>query len=236
MRRLVLLSLLMTAPLAAGATTRASQRIDAARLVAAARAQIDARLGSERETARITVVGMPEDLTVPAGTITLSLHPLTGRWPRARIGVPVEIGVDGRVVRSATVWFALDLHREVLSYAGNVPLGASAASLKLVPRDVDVAAVQGEVVQDLHDVNGMRLRRPALAGEVVVREDFERVPDVDRRGRVRVMVASGAIHMQARGTAMASGNAGDVVPVLVDSAEAPVRARITDRGVVEVVQ
>jgi len=236
MYRLALMLLLVLMSPTASAMPRASQRIDAARIVAAARTQIDAQLGSERSAAQVTVVGMPQDVTAPEGAVTLGLRPLTGRWPRARIGVPVDIDVSGLVARSATVWFALSLHRQALSYAGDVPLGAPAASLKLKPRDVDVAAVQGEVVKDLRDVQGLRLRHPVLADAVVVREDFERIPDVDRQERVQVMVASGSIRMQAKGTAMAKGDTGEIVPVLVDNAEAPVHARITDRGVVEVVQ
>ncbi|MDE3071448.1 MAG: flagellar basal body P-ring formation protein FlgA [Pseudomonadota bacterium] len=230
------MSLLLLTSQTALAAPRAFQRIDAARVVAAARAQIDARLGSERGTARVAVVGVPEDMTVPRGVVALDLRPLAGRWPRSRVGVPVEIRVDGRVVRSATVWFALAVHRQALVYAADAPVGALAASLKLVPRDEDVARVQGTLIGDLHDIRGMRLRHPVLAGSVAEREDFERIPDVDRQERVRVLVASGSIRIQARGTAMAKGNAGDVVPVLVDNAEAPVQARITDRGVVEVVQ
>lgn len=236
MCRPLLMLLLVLMPLIASAMPQASQRIDAARMVAAARAQIDAQLGSERGAAQVTVVGMPEDVTAPEGAATLGLRPLTGRWPRARIGVPVDIDVNGQVVRSATVWFALSLHRQALSYAGDVPLGAPAASLKLVPRDVDAAAMQGEVVKDLQDVQGMRLRHPVMADAIVVREDFERIPDVDRQERIQVMVASGAIRMQAKGTAMAKGDTGEIVPVLVDNAEASVHARIIGRGVVEVVQ
>ena len=62
------------------------------------------------------------------------------------------------------------------------------------------------------------------------------MPDVDRQQRVQVLVALGAIRLQARGTSNGKGNDGDVVAVLVDGAEAPVRARITDKGVVQVVQ
>lgn len=230
------MSLMMITSQTTWATARAPERITAARIVAAARAQIDARLDSERGAAQVTVVGTPEDVMVPKGTVTLGLRPLAGRWPRARVGVPVEISVDGQVVRSATVWFAIDLHRQVLGYAVDAPIGASAASLKLVPCDVDVAAVQGAIVREQHDLQGMRLRHAVLAGSVAVREDFERMPDVDRQGRVQVLVALGSIHMQAHGTAMARGYIGDTISVLVDNAEAPVQARVTDRGVVEIVQ
>ena len=236
MPRFLFLSLLMLTSFAVLATPYASQRVASARIVATARTQIDARLGSERAAANVTVVGTPEDMAVPAGRVTLSLHALTGRWPRSRIGVPVDVAVNGQVVRSATVWFALEVRREVLAYAEDAPIGTSGALMKLVSRDVDVTGVQGEQVRDAGELQGMRLRHPVLKGSVAVMDDFERVPDVDRQQRVRVLVTSGAIHMQARGTAISKGNAGDIVPVLVDNAEAPVRARVTDKGVVEVVQ
>jgi flagella basal body P-ring formation protein FlgA len=88
----------------------------------------------------------------------------------------------------------------------------------------------------LQQLGGTRLRHAVLAGSMVRADDFERIPDVDRQQRVHVEVALGAIRMQARGTAIAKGDAGDVVPVLVDGAESPVRARVVDKGEVEVVR
>ncbi|MEO7065606.1 MAG: flagellar basal body P-ring formation chaperone FlgA [Rhodanobacter sp.] len=230
------MSLLVMVPLAVLATPRASQRVASSGIVAAARAQIDVRLGKDQRTAKVSVVGTPEDVLVSPGVVTLASRPIIGRWPRSRVGVPVDVLVGGHVAQSATVWFALDVRREVLAYAGDASLGTLATSLRLVPLDANVASVQGELVQSAVAVEGMRLRRAVLAGSIAVRDDFERVPDVDRQQRVQVTVVAGAIHMQTRGTANAAGNAGDIVPVLVDNAEAPVHARVTDRGVVEVVQ
>jgi flagella basal body P-ring formation protein FlgA len=228
--------MLVAVSLQAWATAPVFQSVGAARIVAAARTQIDAQLAGDRAAAVVTVLGAPEDVVVVPGKVTLKAHALTGRWPRARVGVPVDVSVNDRVVRSATVWFALSVHRSVLTYSADAAIGTSATSLKLAPQDIDVAAVQGELPQGPHDMDGLRLRRPVLAGSIVVREDFEPMPDVDRQQRVQVMVALGAIHLQARGTSNGKGNAGDIVPVLVDGAEAPVHARITDKGVVEVVQ
>ena len=218
------------------ATSPVFQHVEATRIVTAARAQVDTQLGSDRAAAEVTVLGSPEDVVVLPGKVTLGVHAVTGRWPRARVGVPVDVLVNGQVVRSATVWFALSVHRAVLTYAADAPIGVLAASLKLVPQDADVAAVRGELTGSPHDIDGMRLRHPVLAGSVVVQEDFESMPDVDRQQRVQVLVALGAIRLQARGTSNGKGNDGDVVAVLVDGAEAPVRARITDKGVVQVVQ
>jgi len=228
--------MLVAASLPTWAAPPVFQHIEATHIVAAARAQIETQLGRDGAAAEVTVLGAPEDVVVLPGKVTLAVHVLTGRWPRARVGVPVDVLVNGRVVRSATVWFALSVHRPVLTYAADAMLGASASSLKLVPQDVDVAAVQGELTGSPHDIDGMRLRHPVLAGSIVVQGDFEPTPDVDRLQRVQVLVAQGAIRLQARGTSNGKGNDGDVVAVLVDGAEAPVRARITDKGVVEVVQ
>ncbi len=212
------------------------QHVTAQRMVAVARARIDAQLGDARGTAQVTVVGTPEDVVVSSGAIALKAGELKGKWPRARVGVPVIVEVDGQTVRSATVWFALSVPGPVLAYASDAPLGKTAASLKFVPRSADVAQVQGDLVRDPQDVAGMRLRHAVTADAVAIREDFERVPDVDRQQRVQVSVAYGSIHLEGRGIATGQGSVGDVVSVLVDGAETPVRARITDKGAVEVVQ
>ncbi len=228
--------LLSVLPLALTAHSIATQRIDASRIVAQARSQVDAQLGEERSSAEVTVIGAPEDVMVPAGNVTLALHELKGRWPRSRVGIPVDVLLDGRVVRSATVWFAIDLQRHILEYATDGINGTAAGSLNLVPATTDVARLQGTPLGDIHDVQGMRLRHPVGQGNVAVREDFEATPDVDSREHVKILVAVGTIQMEAQGTAMSKGNAGDVVSVLVNNAEGPVRARVMDKGVVKVVQ
>jgi flagella basal body P-ring formation protein FlgA len=214
----------------------ASQKVSAARIVAAARAPLDARSGHDGQLLQVAVVGRPEDAFVPTGAVVLSARAVTGRWPRERVGVAVDIRVDDRVVRSATVWFAVAMHQSAWVYAADDPLGMAAAGIKWESSDVDVAAVQGDRVIDPKDVEGMRLRHPVLAGSVALRDDFENTPAVDRQQQVQVSMAMGSIRMQTKGTAQAKGNAGDVIPVWVENAEAPVLARVTDKGVVEVVQ
>lgn len=234
--RILFAAALLSPPLALQAAAPALQRVVAARIVAAARAQLEQKLGAEQGSAKIAVIGTPEDVMVPVGALSMQMHTLQGHWPRSRIGVPVDICVNGRVIRSATVWFALDLQRPVLSYSADTKSGTSAASLKLASRDADVVAVQGDLIDNPHELDGMRLRHPVVAGAAVVREDFERIPAIDPGERVQVRVVSGPIQLQARGTAANGGNVDDVVSVLVDDAQAPVHARILGKGVVEVVQ
>lgn len=232
----VLATMLLAATLAQPASSPAFQTVASSRMVAAAQARLLASLGSDGASARISVVGKPEDVTVLPGHLALDARQPAGHLPRERVGIPVDVSVNGEVVRRATVWFAVSVHRDVLGYSADAPRGSLPAALKLTRQGADVADVHGDLVADPSQLDGMRLRHAVLAGSPVLLEDFERVPDVDRQQRVEVDVAYGAIRMQTKGTAQAPGSAGDIVPVQVDGADVPVHARVTRKGVVEVDQ
>jgi flagellar basal body P-ring formation protein FlgA len=234
MRRLLPAVLLLALPLYASASP-VLQTVASARIVDIARAELDICLGDDKVAAQVDVVGKPEDVQVLSGSLAIKARKPEGRWPRARVGMPVDISVNGQLVRSATVWFAVSVHHDVPGYAADAAMGTVASALKFTPHDADVATLQSPVVTDPGQLNGMRLRHAVLAGSPVLLEDFEHIPDVDRQQRVDVTASYGVIKLQTKGTAIGRGNAGDTVLVLVDGAEAPVHARITDKGVVQVV-
>jgi flagellar basal body P-ring formation protein FlgA len=234
MRRLLPAVLLLVFSICASASPTL-QTVVSARIVDIARAELDECLGDDKAVAQVDVVGKPEDVQVLSGALTIKARKPEGRWPRARVGLPVDISVNGQVVRSATVWFAVSVHHDIPGYAADAAMGTAASALKFTPHDADVAMLQSAVVTDPSELNGMRLRHAVLAGSPVLLEDFERIPDVDRQQRVDVLASYGVIKLEAKGTAIGHGNTGDTVLVLVDGAEAPVHARVTDKGVVQVV-
>lgn len=229
---LLALAVLLPAPLLA---VSGAQVVPGSRLAGAAEGALREHLSTQGEVT-LTTIGTPEDVHVQGGELRLQVHPISGRWPRPRVGVPVDVMVDGRVARSATVWFALSVHDRVLTYGDDEPIGVLAQALRIHAADVDVAALAETPVDQQAALDGMRLRKPVQGGAAVLLSDFEKVPDVDRRQKVRVVASYGAIRLATHGVANEKGNAGDVVPVLVDGADEPVRARVTEKGVVEVVQ
>jgi len=233
---MVFATMLLAAALTRPSSSPALQTVASSRMVAAAQARLVASLGSDGANARISVVGKPEDVTVLPGHLALDARRPAGRLPRERVGIPVDVSVNGEVARRATVWFAVSVERDVLGYSTDAPRGSLPAALKLARQDTDVAAVHGDLVADPSQLEGLRLRHAVLAGSPVLLEDFERIPDVDRQERVEVIVAYGAIRMRTKGTAQSPGGTGDIVPILVDGADAPVHARVTSKGVVEVDQ
>jgi flagellar basal body P-ring formation protein FlgA len=234
MRRLLPAVLLLAFSMHASASP-ALQTIASARIVDIARAELNVCLGDDKAAAQVDVVGKPEDVQVLSGTLAIKARKPEGRWPRARVGMPVDISVNGQIVRSATVWFAVSVHRDIPGYAADAAMGTASSALKFIQHDADVAMLQSPVVTDPSQLNGMRLRHAVLAGSPVLLEDFERIPDVDRQQRVDVTASYGVIKLETKGTAIGRGNTGDTVLVLVDGAETPVHARVTDKGVVQVV-
>lgn len=212
------------------------QQVDPGQVLEVARASLKDKLANTAGRTSLVALGAPEVMRVPAGKMELKVRPVQGAWPRSRVGVPVDISVNGQVVRSATVWFALQIERQAMTYGEAYPLGASASRLQMESGDIDVATISEAPIDSRDAIAGMRLRRAVRAGDPVLMKDFEAVPVVDRSDRVQVLASYGVIHLTTHGTANEPGGIGDIVAVLVDGAEAPSRARVTEKGVVQIVQ
>lgn len=208
------------------------QTVVSQRLVAAARAALPATTAGLAVTSR--VLGAPEAATVPAGTVQLRTRPIVGRWPRARVAVPVQIFVNGRLAGSETVWFAVNAMRTTWVYDRDTPAGTAVNKLHVHRATVDVAEADGVPAQSLAAVANDRLKRGIRAGWPVLKGDFESIPDVDKQSQVVVNVRYGSISMQAMATALDSGDVGDAVSVLVEGATTPVSATVAGKGVVNI--
>jgi len=209
-----------------------AQTVTTGRLVEAARKALPAAGTGVAVTVR--VLGTPLDATVPLGSVRLQTHPVVGRWPRARVAVPVMVLVNDKPVRSETVWFAVSALRSAWVYAQAAPAGTAMSQLKVHKATVDIAKANGQPIDALAAVTGDRLKRGVQAGWPLLEGDFEPVPDVDKQSQVVVHVRYGSIRMETLGRALGTGEIGDVVPVLVEGAASPVSAKVAGKGVVDI--
>ncbi|WP_266157655.1 flagellar basal body P-ring formation chaperone FlgA [Dyella silvatica] len=215
--------------------TAATPSSDADAIVAAAQSSVEQRLGSGYSRVELIVTGRPERVSHGSEHVEYRATPVTGHWPRARFRVMVEVRVKGRLQQTVPVGFALAAYAPAWVYRENVSDRAIAEDLSLSQQTADVAASAAEPVASPELLKGMRLRRVVRAGQVVTKADFEPVPDIDNRQRVKLLAAFGAITVESVGVAMQAGNKGDVVPIQVAGNSQPVKATITDRGVAQVV-
>jgi len=211
-----------------------TQTVTTDRLVQAARKALPA-LGTGL-TVTTRVLGAPPDTTIPAGPVRLLTHPVIGRWPRARVAVPVAVLVNDKPVCSETIWFAVRALRSAWVYAQAAPAGTAMSQLKVHKAIVDIAKTDGQPVGALAAMTGDRLKRGVQAGWPLLEGDFEPVPDVDKQSQVVVHVRYGSIRMETLGKALKAGEIGDVVPVLVEGAASPVSAKVAGKGAVDIVR
>lgn len=210
------------------------QTISSAQLVAVATAAVKTHLGTAYTRVSLRVIGRPGALTVPWGTTTLKAGPLVGPWPRARVCVPVRVLLAGHAPQSAAVWFALKAYAPTLTFSAAATRGTPAAALTLRHAIVNVAHASAPPLMNLEALKGMQLRRAVRAAQIVTLRDFEPIPDVGAQQRVRILVTYGAIHIDATGTALASGMKGATVPIILAGGHRPFRAEITGKGVVAI--
>lgn len=223
---LPLLALLLLAPAVAAATT------DATDVVAeAVRTTLLARSAGLTGDVELTVLGRR---AAPADDVQLRVGDVAGRWPRARVAVPVGHWQDGRLLRTQTVWVAVRWWRTLDVYATDEAAGASMPDVRVTRTRVDIAGIGGEPVAADTLAADLRLAQPVRRGRPLLATDFEPMPAVRRGDDVDVEVVRGAIALRARGRALADGGIGDVVVVAFGEGRAPVNARVLSAKAVRV--
>jgi flagella basal body P-ring formation protein FlgA len=222
----LLAPLLLAALLAPERPAPARQSVPHAQVAAAVRAHLEAMSADLPGEVELTVLGRAEPLALPAGQHALRLGEIPGRWPRPRVAVAVQHFVDGRHVRSQTVWVAVNWWRELDSYDANLPAGTAVAGIAHRKTRVDLARADGEPVDAAALPPAHRLRQPVRAGEPLLAEHFEPMPDVLAGAVLEVQVVRGAVHLNTSGRALADGFVGDVIPVALDAGRKPVNSTI----------
>ena len=123
---------------------------------------------------------------------------------------------------------------QAATYGGAYARGTPASGIHARTGSVDLARTHGVSMPAFDAQDGRRLRRAVLAGEPMIPDDFEAVPDVRAQQVVRINATSGPIHLSTPGHALVDGRIGQVIAVLPDHASQPVRARVVSDKVVSV--
>ena len=109
-------------------------------------------------------------------------------------------------------------------------------ALKPLPRGTILTedAVAAGAGTDLAPFLGKQLTRPAFEGRAIRLSDLAAPDLVARQSPVTVVFRRGALRLSVPGRSLGAGAGGEVVTVLIEGRRAPVRARVTGPGIVEV--
>lgn len=221
----MVLSLLLAATLAT-AVDAPDQLLAPAEISRAVVSGIRTRLATEGSAAKVEVVGRIRAQRLPVGKVKVELGEIGGRWPRERVGVPVQLRVDGQPVRSMTVWLELHDEREVPTYAISYPAHTAGSDIRTEPAVVDMICCPGLTVASASDLQGQRIARPVRAGTPVMVRDLEAVPDVLAQSEVAIVVRRGPVRIMTSGVALGDGEIGEVISVRPDHSRVAIRSRV----------
>lgn len=226
-------TLAMAAALAA-AHAAPVQVLPAAQIEAQVLSALSERAAAVSSGARVRLQGGLRDQTLPAGQASVRIGEIAGRWPRARVAVPVRLLVDGRTVRTLTMRAELSDEREVLAYAAAYAARHGAAGLRWAPAVVDMICCAGDPLAEGADLGGERLKRAVRAGQPVMSSDFEAMPEVAAHETVSIEVESGRIRLASSGVALRDGRIGDRIGVRASASGQTVQARVVAKQKVRI--
>ncbi len=184
---------------------------------------------------RVGPAAVQADVDVVSASLGASSDVVAVPDPQGTIGTPTRFALlaGGKRVGSAvaTVRVRARVVRTVKFVARHEAIDADAVSLV----EQELTGFRYAHLPQLADVVGGRARRDLerdepLSANVVVTEPAVRTGD-----RVRVELTVGRIHLTSDGVASGSGEVGERVRVLPAGRRTLLKAKVIDRGVVEVV-
>lgn len=201
----------------------------AANVMVTAAAAIE-RAALDRVGARVVRV----DVELMSTTVPAAVDLVAVPDPIGRIGYATRftLTVDGarRGVAIATVHVGARVVRATKPIVRNERIELDAVTVA----ERDLAGQPFARVLDLDQVVGTRSRRTIEPGVLILPSMVTAPLAVEHGQRIQVGVSVGLVHAMSEGTASGSGYVGDVVHVRQTGRRGLLRARIVDRGVVEV--
>jgi flagella basal body P-ring formation protein FlgA len=176
---------------------------------------------------------VPDSIAVPRGSLRLRVDASATPVLRGRVGLAVEIAVDGVTVRRVVVAVIVRTYASVL-----VATRMLDARARVAPADVRSARLEStewtrRPVGDAGSLGGKRTKRLIAEGAVLFEELFEPVPLVAHGDPVTLRAASPGVSISTGAVALEDGIAGSVITVKTSYTHERIRARVVGAGVVE---
>lgn len=176
---------------------------------------------------------LPE-ISLPPGKVSVSVRPLSMHVPRPRMTVWCDIAVDGVFVRAVAVPVSVKAIATVLATTRPIDKGATPSCRELHPIEVDLSELPGTPVPSGCVQMSGRLKHRLPADSPLLMEDLEQATAVTEGDNVSLRLVDGALELQARAIALASGGIGQRIAVRPGTSNESIVAEVVAPGVVKV--
>ncbi|WP_444925660.1 flagellar basal body P-ring formation chaperone FlgA [Microbulbifer sp. ANSA003] len=133
-----------------------------------------------------------------------------------------------------TVWVEVEDYRDVLTAAENIEQGTHSSSIRVKNSLVDVTKVKGVTIKEVPA--DTRLQRNIGIGQVLVKDNFESIPDIESGDTVRVISIVNQVKVFTTGTAMSDANLGEYVSIKVDYGQSYLEGKVENNKTVIIME
>jgi flagella basal body P-ring formation protein FlgA len=211
--------------------------VDRAQLIEVARKEALRALAPRFDGVTVEAAGNPMPTTVAAAGYTVRARRLAAdETINARMVVWVELWKDAEMARAIPVALRVQAQARVLELTSTVPAGASLTERSVQVRERNVVGLDGAFWPAGEAFPALRAKRTLKAGQVLLRNQVEAVPDIERGDKVALRVRAGPVLIETSAQALNDGWLNRMVMVQPVSSAKPVQARVLAAGLVEVAQ
>lgn len=211
---------------------RASQNIPSVQIRSAVEKAIQTRFSDPKVATEILSIDAPADLTVPVGVVDIRASIAGVRSLFEKFQVPVEVRIDGKIVKTFSAAAEVSVFSEVLVAANELSIDK-----KLVPTDVKLQKIRLEkpltsYLRDPSILRGVKMIKSVETGKPLTADSFVSAIVIKLGDTVRIEAYSGRIKIIAAGEATANGRIGDRISVKNKQSGVVLQALVVDEGVV----
>lgn len=177
----------------------------------------------------------PPPIRVGLGTVEVVAKPM----PRVAslvepFQVPVEVRLDGKLVRTLSATAAIAVSAEVLVAKRLLDPATAILPTDVTPERVRIARSLDSYVRDPAQLKGTRVVRPLPAGEPLVLDSIVAAAVIRAGDTVRIEAVQGRTKIIALGEARSPGKIGDRISIKNKASGAVLQAVVVDEGIVKV--
>lgn len=211
-----------------------SRTIPGDQLIATARQALQSWLDERVERSVIVQDAPVPELKVPdMGSLRLQPRLSTlGNQVPARSRVWIDVWVDGTLLRTVAIQFAIQAYRPAYVTSAGLAAGRTVGKEQFEMRQLNVAGLDAPVaVRDAPSV--WRLRRSLAPGSVLLESQIEEAPAVVRGQAATLISRFGAIVLESTVQVLQDGLPGQVVRVKPALSNEAVMAKVSKPGLLE---
>ncbi len=193
------------------------------------------RFATDRVSMRIVQIDLPQKIEVPVGTVDIRASVTGIRTLFERFSTPVEIRVDGKLVRSFAANVGVEAFADVFvavkDLTANAKIGE--ADVRLEKRKIERPITN--YFRETANLRGLRVVKNIANGEALRSDTCVSSVVIQSGDPVRVEAQSGKMKIILAGEARTSGRIGDRISVKNTQSGAILQAIVIDAGQAKVI-